>query len=90
MAQTFNIMVFSLTTFLIYPFYFTQDSYWDTPYEIYDHVMFIIVHSVPVIFSSINIFFLNDAVIYMDDWWYILLFAAAYSLTSFLYTFLTD
>ena len=54
---------------IILPYFWSLEYGWSTPMWVYRQIINIVVHTFPLIWSIINIYLLDDIVIYMSDIW---------------------
>ena len=89
LAQTMNIAVTIINWVIFVPYWFYETEKlkeWSSKENLYNLFISTIEHSVPLIISSVNLFVLTDATVYMTDFWFILVAYVAYITTAFIWT----
>ena len=86
-AETINVIVTVVSYVIIIPATVKQSNAWDTPEHIFDTIFNkILVHTLPIIFSTVNLFMLTDTIMYYTDLWFVPLMTAAYMGMAYTYT----
>ena len=80
-AQTMNLIVTVVSWILIMPWVYTSEE--NTLIFKIDQTF---IHSLPLLFSTINIFILSDTTIYYSDSWVIIVVAFLYLSLTYVYT----
>jgi len=62
------------------------DEPWDTVGDVLTRLNIIIIHVIPLIFNTINMFVLSDMIVYVQDLWIVPLVAAIYLTMAYFYT----
>ena len=89
-AQTMNIIITVCAWTFILPFVqWKKVEGWSTPNKILAQLNQMVVHSLPLISSTINIFLFSDIIIYISDIWYMYVVAILYMGQSLIYKLVT-
>jgi hypothetical protein len=81
LAQTMNVIVTLVSWLLIMPWVYTYEE--NTLLFKVDQTL---IHSLPLLFSTINIFILSDTTLYYSDSWVIFVIAVLYLTLTYVYT----
>ena len=85
LAMDANTVTTITAVFGIIPHWF-EFFPWETPEDYYDQIFNVFIHTVPMIISTINYFFLTDQVGHMMDSWLVVVVASSYMIYNWLYT----
>ena len=63
---------------------------WDEFYSVLDLTNHVIIHVLPLLFSTINLFVLSDMIIYIQDLWLVPVLATTYLSIAYVYSTVED
>ena len=63
-----------------------RDEPWDSISDFAKRINIIFIHSLPLLFTTINMFLLSDMIVYFQDLWIVPVVAGAYLGFAWIYT----
>ena len=89
LAQVSNVIITVVSWLVIIPWSVQIENGWDTPLKVYIQIKNIWIHTIPLIFTSLNMFLFSDVVVYYEDAWVFVPIALGYLVIAWTYTSLT-